>query len=194
MNHPDANKWNQRYGASNATPAPCSLLQNHQYLLPTSGKALDLACGLGGNALLLAQHGLDTHAWDISDVAITKLTTLAAEKRLPIQTLTRDIERLPPPPNSFDCIVVSYFLERTICNAIAAALKPRGLLFYQTFSINKISDKGPSSERFLLKNNELIQLFNSLEVRFYQELGNSGDLNQGDRDTVQLIAQKPVSQ
>jgi 2-polyprenyl-3-methyl-5-hydroxy-6-metoxy-1,4-benzoquinol methylase len=35
--------------------------------------------------------------------------------------------------NGFDVIVISRFLDRTLCNAIMAALKPEGLLFYQTF-------------------------------------------------------------
>jgi 2-polyprenyl-3-methyl-5-hydroxy-6-metoxy-1,4-benzoquinol methylase len=32
--------------------------------------ALDLACGLGANALVLAKQGLTTEAWDISAIFI----------------------------------------------------------------------------------------------------------------------------
>lgn len=190
--HPDIDKWNARYrnADSGTEPQACRLLQEFAFLLPKRGTALDLACGRGGNALLLAKAGLTTCAWDISDVALSQLATVAQHHNLAITTELRNVESQPPGANSFDCIVVSYFLDRHLCRAISNALKPGGILFYQTFSVNKRSDKGPSNERFLLKNNELLTLFGDLEVRFYHELAALGNLAKGDRDTVQLIAQK----
>lgn len=55
-------KWNARYEDSTSLPRVAPVLADHQYLLPRTGRALDLACGLGGNALCLAAHGLDTWA------------------------------------------------------------------------------------------------------------------------------------
>ena len=60
-------KWDEIYSLASASPVACTLLSEHKYLLPTEGKALDLACGLGGNALMLAASGLSVEAWDISD-------------------------------------------------------------------------------------------------------------------------------
>lgn len=189
--HPDSAKWNARYQHSQATPQPCALLNECRFLLPHQGTALDLACGMGGNALLLAQQGLQTDAWDIADIAIDRLQQRADQQQLPIRAQVRDVESQPPHANRYDCIVVSYFLDRALCPALIAALKPGGLLFYQTFSADKLSDKGPSNPDFLLQNNELLTLFSDLEVRFYRELRHCGDTNIGDRNTVQLIAQKP---
>jgi tellurite methyltransferase len=45
--------------------------------LPDDGRALDLACGLGGNSILLAQQGLKVDAWDIADVPVAALQELA---------------------------------------------------------------------------------------------------------------------
>lgn len=190
-NHPDAVRWNQRYRKSTSTPNACELLRQHLYLLPRRGQALDLASGLGGNALALAQQGLQTSAWDISQVALDKLHQQAQQLDLPITTQVIDLNCEAIPVAYFDCIVVSFFLNRQLCPAISRALKPGGLLFYQTFTQDKVSDSGPSSSEFLLKNNELISLFRDLEVRFYQELNRCGDLSQGDRNCAQLIAQKP---
>ena len=52
----------------------CDALRENIHLLPQiSGNALDLACGMGGNAILLAQESkLTVNAWDISSVAISK--------------------------------------------------------------------------------------------------------------------------
>ena len=191
--HPDTSKWNRRYQSRDATPEPCRLLQEHPFLLPVAGVALDLACGLGGNSLFLAERGLQVHAWDISSVALEKLGAAAGARGLQVIPEIRDLEASPPPAASFDCIVVSYYLDRALCPAISAALKPGGLLFYQTFTRNKLSDSGPSSEQFLLKNNELLTLFNNLEVRFYREYDRCGHLESGDRDTAQLIARKPAT-
>jgi len=62
---PDTDKWNARYRMADTTVAdPAVVLSENLHLLPARGCALDLACGAGANALLLARHGLETHAWD----------------------------------------------------------------------------------------------------------------------------------
>ena len=166
MNKPDQIKWDQRYRDTTAKPAACSLLINKQELLPAKGTALDIACGLGGNALLLAEHGLEVEAWDISPVAIEKLRALNNN----IKAKAIDINAESFPVNYFDVIVVSYFLDRTLADAIIKALKPNGLLFYQTFNQNQ-QGRGPSNPEFRLKQDELLKLFADLEMRFYQEHG-----------------------
>ena len=71
-------KWDNNYRGSTVDfPRPCHVLDEYGYLLPASGNALDIACGLGGNALLLAAAGLNTTAVDISEVAIDKLQELS---------------------------------------------------------------------------------------------------------------------
>jgi tellurite methyltransferase len=163
-------KWDARYRAShnNANSAADVLLQN-QHLLPTCGMALDLAAGLGGNALYLAARGLEVHAWDISPVAIEILNAAALQQGLTLHTRVRNCVTRPPESNSFDVIVISRFLERTLCPAISAALKPGGLLFYQTYTREKQGVEGPNNPHFLLVKGELLVLFSELEVVAYQE-------------------------
>jgi tellurite methyltransferase len=163
-------KWDARYRDShlNANSVAEILLQNQQ-LLPTQGMALDLAAGLGGNALFLAEKGLEIHAWDISPVAIEKLKASAQQQGLTLQSETRDCLAQPPEPNSFDLIIVSRFLERELCPAISAALKAGGLLFYQTYTQAKQGNDGPNKPHFLLAKGELRELFSQLEVISYTE-------------------------
>ncbi len=194
-----ANKWNAIYADSDQTHEETKhpqkskaalVLQEYSYLLPNSGLALDLACGLGANALFLAERDLKTYAWDISENAIKRLQAYCEDKRVPITAEVRDIEQQPPTKNSFDVICISYFLERTLITDIMDALKPNGLLFYQTFIDEKVSDNGPRNPLFRLQPNELLKLFSRLHILAYQENGTVGDIGKGLRDTALLVAQK----
>lgn len=167
--HPDQARWDERYRNTKTIGKPAGVLEHYQHLLPKQGSALDLACGLGGNALLLAQNGLETHAWDISAVGIQTLAEQALHSSLFVQTKIRDITAQPPEPESFDVIVVSYFLERSIFPALIKALKPNGLIFYQTFTRQQFSDSGPSNPAYRLQLNELRELLSGLQVVDYLE-------------------------
>ena len=179
MLNPDQAKWDKRYQDRDAEPRAASVLKENLHLLPKAGKALDLACGLGGNALLLAEQGLDVEAWDISPVAIDKLNQKAAG--LTIHGKVIDITAESLAADSFDVIVISYFLDRDIVPAIIHALKPGGLLFYQTFNQNLLG-RGPGNPGYRLQENELLRLFAPLVVRFYRE-------EEGSDEAI-LIAQK----
>lgn len=191
-------KWNNIYGAKeipkHVEAKAANVLQDHADLLPASGSALDLACGLGGNAIFLAKQGLKTHAWDISRAAIEKLLSYCQSNlegsSISITTEVRDIEAHPPEKNTFDVICVSYYLQRSLTKDIIAALKPNGLLFYQTFVEEKVTDSGPNNPKYRLQPNELLALYSPLHVLAYQEYGIVGDVKKGLRDVATLVAQK----
>lgn len=184
-------KWNTIYARqTNPSLIPASVLAEHTFLLPETGMALDLACGLGANALLLAEWGLEVQAWDISAVAVEKVQQLAAEKGLEITAKQVAIQKNSLPENSFDVIVITRFLDRTLSHEIIAALKLGGLLFYQTYTLQKITDSPPHNPDFLLAENELLSLFSPLKVIFYQEHGLVGYMEQGERNEALFIGQK----
>jgi 2-polyprenyl-3-methyl-5-hydroxy-6-metoxy-1,4-benzoquinol methylase len=190
--HPDKNKWDRIYSDRKpAQPQPAEVLLQNRHLLPRQGVALDLACGLGANSLLLAEQGLEVHAWDISSVAIAQLDKLAQQSGLEIHVLERDVSSQPPEPDSVDVLVVTHFLVRAMAADLIAALKPGGLLFYQTFCRDKVYAQGPSNPEYLLKDNELLQLFSGLKVRVYREESLLGNHDQGWRNQAMLVAEKP---
>ena len=167
-----ASKWNARYACSgDAVPPPAEVLSRHERFLPIVPgasspdvpvpRALDLACGRAANAERLAALGLEAHAWDVSSVAIEALAARSGSRIAGVAV--RDVVAEPPAPDSFDAIVVARFLERSICPAIAAALRPGGTLFYQTFT------HGLSNPDYLLGPNELPELFGPLDVLVYRE-------------------------
>ena len=184
-------KWDARHGDPDKRPGVAEVLSQNRHLLPNRGRALELACGLGGNALLLAEQGLEVTAWDLSPVAIERLKATARERGL--NNLTAevcDIEQSPPPAERFDVIVVSYYLERVLVPHIIGALKPGGLLFYQTFTRIAVGSEGPSNPEFRLEDNELLRLFSGLKLRVYREENRLGELTQGTRDVAMLVAEK----
>ena len=191
MSATDRAKWDRIYtdGAEKSVET-CRVLSSHSHLLPAEGEALDLACGRGGNALYLAARGLVTHAWDISPVAVKALSDRARRNGLPLVAQQRDVSAHPPEPETFDIIVVSRFLDRTLAPAICAALRERGLLFYQTFIREKTADTGPNNPAYRLEANELLRLFQSLHLIYYHEEGNVGDTSRGFRNEAMLVAQK----
>ncbi|MBV1883462.1 MAG: class I SAM-dependent methyltransferase [Pseudomonadales bacterium] len=189
------NKWDKRYQNATRPGLPCNILSAFSQLIPQQGRALDLACGLGANSLYLAGLGLDTYAWDISSVALRQLNLFAKEQQLSITTQVHDIEKNPPEESSFDLIVVSRFLYRPICESISKALKPGGVLFYQTFIQDKVSSAGPSDNQYRLSQNELLTLFPNLSVMVYQEVGShsqrfTDQAQKLDSDTAMLVAKK----
>jgi len=182
-------KWDVIY-EKNHDAVPVDVLFENSFLLPSHGLALDLACGLGGNALFLAEKGLISHAWDISSVALNKLSQQANKKNLKVFVKQLYIEIDSLPKNTFDVIVLSHFLDRSLCNAIMDALKPNGLLFYQTYVREKLASSGPNNPAFLLARNELLQLFSPLDVLVYRENSLVGNLNFGERNEALFIGQK----
>ncbi|WP_426991551.1 class I SAM-dependent methyltransferase [Methylomonas sp. CM2] len=182
-------KWDAIYQAAHQPGPPTEVLAEHPFLLPAEGSALDLACGLGGNALFLAEQGLRVQAWDISARALEILASHAKLRSLDITCRQHRIEADSLRNQLFDVIVISRFLDRTLCNAIMTALKPEGLLFYQTFIRDKPEPIGPSNPAFLLNRNELLQLFAPLTPVYYREYARTGDLRRGRRNEAAFIGQ-----
>ena len=181
-------KWNARYRDTEISRfSAARVLKENLHLLPRQGKALDLACGPGANAIQLARQGLHTTAWDLSDVIIAKLREYALQLGLAVHAEVRDIEAWPPEPNRFDVIVVTHYLERRLAPKLVKALNPGGLLYYQTFVQDAVSGSGPGNPQFRLMPNELLTLFSALRLLVYREEGTVGDVNQGFRNDAMFV-------
>ncbi|MBL4743492.1 MAG: tellurite resistance methyltransferase TehB [Cycloclasticus sp.] len=184
------NKWDEIYRQRLATsPEPATVLSRYSHLLPAHGTALDIACGLGGNAFFLAQHSLVVDAWDISNIAIDHINQSKGTLKITATAINISLAELHK--NHYDVIVVSRFLDRDISPKIIEALKSEGLLFYQTFTLEKVLNTGPKNPKYLLEKGELLSLFSTLTPVVYHEEACLGDINQGIRNEAILIAQKP---
>jgi SAM-dependent methyltransferase len=167
-------------------PGPSSWLIENADLLPaaapvgrTAGsappRALDVACGSGRHALLLAAAGFEVQAIDRNAAAIEALRAAAGKLglalRAEVRAEVRDLEAtgsVPAaavgPPGAYDLIVVVHYLHRPLFPALVRALVPGGLLLYETFTVDQAARGHPRTPAFLLKHGELRRLVAPLEV------------------------------
>ena len=151
-----------------ATPlrGPSAWLIDNADLLPRGGKVLDVACGRGRHALLLASAGFDVHAIDRDPAAIDFLRTTAEKLHLSLSCEVVDLETAPPPvlPGPCDAILVFNYLHRPLMPELRQALSPGGRLFYETFTVQQAERGHPKNPDFLLKAEELSGLVAPLAV------------------------------
>jgi rhodanese-related sulfurtransferase len=145
---------------------PASWLIENAGLLPRGGKVLDVACGRGRHALLLASAGFDVHAVDGDSDAIAFLQETADRLRLSLTCEVLDLETDPTPdlPRPCDAVLVFNYLHRPLFPALRAALAPGGRLFYETFTTRQAERGHPKNPDFLLEAAELPQLVMPLKV------------------------------
>jgi len=149
------------------------------------GRALDLACGRGRNALLLASRGWQVTAVDTDRVAIESLDAAAREQSLSIEPVLADLEKgeFVLPPDSYDLICDMLYLQRNLFAPIRAAVRQGG-----RFVASILVENDPLREprRFRLRPGELEALFSGWKIDHYAE----GDIGEGDHrhDVAEIIA------
>jgi tellurite methyltransferase len=168
---------------------PSSWLVAHADLLPRAGVALDLASGRGRNALWLAERGMTVVALDRNEHALADLRGEAAHRGLTVLADLADLEtgHVSFDRGAFDVIVVTYYLHRPLFPALIAALKPGGLLIYETFTLDQAGRGKPTNPEFLLEPGELVRLVQPLEIVDSRE----GTFE--DRDVASVVARKSVT-
>jgi len=185
-----AKEWDERYRLGLTMPdEPAALLMENLSLLPKGGKALDIAMGTGRNALYLASLGFRVTGIDLSAVAVEKCREKAQRLGLPIEALVADLEHYPLPSEEYDLIVNFYYLQRSLTPSIVAALKPGGVLVFESFTIDQLQfGWGPKLPDHLLRPGELRDMFAALETLLYHEGVIQGD--RGPKAVARLIGRK----
>jgi tellurite methyltransferase len=144
---------------------PSTWILENADLLPREGKVLDVACGRGRHALLLASAGFKVQAVDRNPEAIAFLRDTAARMSLRVEAQALDLETDPPPDlPPFDAILVFNYLHRPLMPALGAALKPGGRIFYETFTTRQAERGHPKNPDFLLRDGELAELLSPLSI------------------------------
>jgi SAM-dependent methyltransferase len=160
-------------------------------LLPAlpRGRALDLACGSGRDAVVLALAGFTVDAWDRDADAVARAGALARRHGVALATRAVDLEAVPPPalPAAAYALVTCFrYLHRPLFPAMAAALAPGGHLVVETYREGQQRFGKPKRPRFLLRPGELRSAFPVLEVLQYAEPSPDGG-----PWTARLLARRP---
>ncbi|MDH3316824.1 MAG: class I SAM-dependent methyltransferase [Gammaproteobacteria bacterium] len=170
MSDADRNRWDQRYrdGSYRARPDATVLLEKWQPKLPR-GRALDVACGAGRNALYLAACGYEVDAVDIAPFALEKARATARERELEINWIEADLDTFVPQKSQYDLVVVARYVNRRLMPRLAGGLKPGGALVFEHHFRTDLEVDGPKDPDFRLAPGELRQQFAELDIQFYRE-------------------------
>ena len=183
----DVERWNRKYREGNTNPdfIPDSLLTRYASWLDGRGTALDVACGVGHNAIFLAQRGYDVMAIDGSEAGLRYGHEAIRKTSLRIQFIAADLKRIVLRRDFFDVVLVIRYLYRPLVAQIKRALKPGGIVIYKTFNTNQLLEKPDFKRAYLLERGELIELFSDYDVMA------TNDSLQLEDPVSWLIARKP---
>ncbi|MEJ2887427.1 class I SAM-dependent methyltransferase [Actinomycetospora aeridis] len=157
----DRERWDARFAGLGAGEAgPPGVLVGREDLVPTSGRALDLACGRGTVAAWLARRGLAVDAVDVSPVGLAAGRELAPD----VRWIEADLDDGLPVRGPYDVVVCQRFRDPALYPALVELLVPGGLLV-----ISVLSGSGDTGGPFRAPPGELLAAFGHLDVRHHEE-------------------------
>lgn len=154
---------------SNKKDIPARFLVENIALLP-KGRVLDVAMGDGRNAIFLATQGFQAEGIDISSDAVNKAQEAARTLGVKLGVHVVDLEKDPYiKPALYDVIICFRYLQRSLIPHIKNGLRTGGVIVYETFTTAQIQFGKPKNPEFLLKPNELLDLFRDFHCIRYHE-------------------------
>ena len=162
-----------------------SFLVENINLLP-KGRVLDIAMGEGRNAVYLASLGFKVEGIDISEEAIKIAEKTARQSGVDISAHVVDLEENAYiAKDSYDVIICFNYLQRSLIKHIKAGLRKGGIIVYETYIIDQIHFGKPRNPDFLLKHNELLDMFSDFRCLIYHE-----GIMENRKAVAGIIAQK----
>jgi tellurite methyltransferase len=184
--------WDKRYrsgqrAAEDIDAAPTALLVETAARLPP-GKALDLACGSGRNAIWLAGRGWNVTAVDGSPAATEILRSRASNRGIAVNTNVANLEKFEYQiePASWNLIAICYYLQRGLFDPAKQGVVPGGVLI----SIVHITDPGEEPTAHRLRPGELERYFQGWEILHSRE-GRPNDTAH-QRSVAEIVARLPA--
>ena len=192
--------WDKRYAAVENLWAtrPNRFLVAEVAELPP-GRAIDLACGEGQNAIWLASVGWDVTGVDYSEVAIAKANARAERDGVTVEFTSADLVEYEPEHAAYDLVLVLYLhipsTQRGAVHAKAsAALAPGGTFLLLGHDRANLTDGvgGPSDPDLLYTADEIAIELPGLEIEKATTV--LRDVAGEDRDAIDTIvrARRPA--
>ena len=190
MSAADRDRWNARYadGAYESRRHPSPFLEQNAHLLPENGRALDLACGAGRNAIYLARRGLAVDAVDISGVAVERGRADASD--LPIRWIECDLDDGFEDSVEYDLIVNIRYVNLPLVSTLAKSLRPGGVLVIEQHLATAADVIGPKNPAFRVETGELSRIASGMVVEHIDE-GEFDDPDGRRAALARLVARKP---
>ena len=180
----DKERWNKRHVEK---PMRHNVEDVVEKYIPHAnvGLAIDIACGTGRNTHFLEEKGFKVEAVDLSDYALSQIKDSENIKKIEV-----DLDEYNLDENKYDLIVNVNYLNRRLMQQMIAALKDDGLLIFETFiQAHEKPEQGSMNPAYLLKVNELVDVFRDLQIIYYEE--RDGVNLRGEKNkTASLVAKK----
>ena len=168
---------------SSLEPAP--FLTENVGLLPR-GRVLDVAMGNGRNAIYLARAGFEVEGVDMSFEAVNTALESAQEAGVTIRAQVTDLEsNFQIEKGAYDVIICFNYLQRSLIPKIKEGLRPAGVVVYETFIVDQAQFGKPHNPDYLLKHNELLDMFREFRCLRYRE-----GIIENRKAIASIIAQK----
>ena len=164
--------WDERYetGEVSWSTDPNQFLVDELEPLPP-GRARDVACGRGRNAVWLASKGWRVTGVDFSHAGLAMARQLQADRAVEVDWIEADAVEWEPPPASFDLVVVMYLhlpaeQRRRVLSHADSALAPGGVLLVVGHDISNLSDGtgGPKDATVLCGPEQVVAELSGLRV------------------------------
>lgn len=164
---------------------PTEFLVENMELLP-KGRVLDVAMGSGRNAIYLARLGFDVEGVDMSPKAVDIALELARKAGVTIKARVSDLEEhYLIEKNAYEVIMCFNYLQRSLIPQIKDGLRKGGMVVYETFIVDQAHFGKPKNPDYLLKHNELLDMFRDFWCLRYRE-----GVVKGPKAIASIIAQK----
>ena len=196
MSDADRDRWNERYrsGAYSDREHPSPWLAACLARAPLAlGRALDVACGAGRNALFLAGRGYAVTGVDISGEALSRARASARTRGLDVEWIERDLDAGPGVSGPFDLIVLIRYVDLALLTTLCRELAPGGCLVVEEHLATERDDvAGPRNPAFRVPPGALHRAAGDLEVIDSFE-GEVGDPDGRPAVVARLFARRPAS-
>jgi SAM-dependent methyltransferase len=164
--------WDRRYaGAESLWAARPNRFLVAEVAGLAPGRALDLACGEGQNAVWLATLGWEVTGVDFSSVAIERARARAAREGVGAEFLCADLVEHEPAREAFDLVIVLYIhipagQRRVVLERAAAALAPGGTFVLVGHDLLNLTDGvgGPRDPDILFTPDDIVSELPGLEI------------------------------
>ena len=164
---------------------PAQFLVDNIALLP-KGRVLDVAMGAGQNAIYLAKMGFEVEAVDISPEAVSSALELARNSLVNLRAKVADLERnYNIEKGAYDVIICFNYLQRSLIPQIKDGLRKGGMVVYETFIVDQAQFGKPKNPDYLLRHNELLNMFRDFRCLRYRE-----GIVEGRKAIASIIAEK----
>ncbi len=193
----DRKDWDDRYGTPDLvwTEEPNQILVREVSAL-SPGRAVDLACGEGRNAIWLAERGWETTGVDFSHVGLEKARQFAERRGVTVRWVEEDLADWEPEHAAYDLVLLAYVqlpasLRSQIHRKAFAAVAPGGRLLVIAHDTTNLREGvgGPQSAEVLFSPEDVLTDIagGDFTIEHSDRVTRTVQTDQGDKSAIDAL-------